>query len=341
MTITNTTELKREIIGLKDSGLSFSEISEKLNRPTGTIKTFYYSERGRIAERKLRLKESPYPAFTKPLVMEGNAVIFPDLEIPFHHADFVNRVLDICDSWGIKKAILAGDVVHFNSMSGWNPSWASESSGGIDPDVMDELLDAVRQLPKSEKKNELVDKLADIGEKQEVDGFQQEMRHARKTIKIIEQLFDEIHHPLGNHEGRYLSKMENPLVSNEIKTILEITSDKWKIQPYYFSYLNSKGEIFRIEHPKGTAKTTAYKLASKFQAHILMGHDHWINQGFDISGNFYAWHIGHCVDEDLLPYAAQRSTSRDKHKLGAVIVRDGFPYLFAEKTDWKRWAMMK
>jgi hypothetical protein len=340
MTKRDTAELKQQIISLKNGGMTFRNMADKLQVPIGTIKTHYRLEVGRIAEKKLRLKESPYPVFNDPLRMEGDAVIFPDLEIPFHHADFVNRVLDICDVWGIKKAILAGDVVHFNTMSGWNPSWEAESNGGIDPEVMDELADLIRALPKSKPKETLADRVAEIGEKVESDGFQAEMKHARKTVKVFQELFDEIHHPLGNHEGRYLSKMENPLVSSEVKTILEISSDKWKIAPYYFSFLKSGGIEFRVEHPKGTAMNAAYKLASKWQMNIMMGHSHFISQLWDISGNFYAWQIGHCVDESLLSYAAQRSTTRDKHKLGAVIVREGYPYLFHEKVDWKRMEMM-
>jgi hypothetical protein len=337
----NTTELKRDIIALKDGGHTFREISDRLKRPIGTIKTHYRLEKGRIAEHKLRLQESPYPSYTTPLEMTGDAVIFPDLEIPFHHADFVNRVLDICDSWGIKKAILAGDVVHFNSMSGWNPSWEAESNGGIDVDTLDILVDLIRDLPKSKQKDTLADKVADIGERKEVDGFQQEMKHARKTVKIFEQLFDEIHHPLGNHEGRYLSKMENPLVSSEIKTILEITEPRWQIRPYYFSLLTSGGINFRIEHPKSAASSAARSLASKYLTNILMGHSHSLQFDWDRSGQFYAIQMGHCVSEELLPYCAQRSTVRDAHKLGACIVREGAPYLLYEKINWKRMEQMK
>lgn len=54
------------------------------------------------------------------------------------------------------------------------------------------------------------------------------------------------------------------------------------------------------------------------------------------SGKFYAVHMGHCVDETRLPYAAQRHTIGDAHKLGAVIVRDGFMWLLSEHVDWKR-----
>lgn len=328
--------VKDKILELKRQGASHKQIAAELHIPIGTSRAHWNLENGRQAEKKLRLKESPYPAFTDPLKMEGDAVIFPDLEIPFHHAEFVNRVLDICDSWGIRKAILAGDVVHFNSMSGWNPSWEAELQGGIDPDAFDTIIDLIRDLPKSKAKEHLTDEVIKIGERKESDGFQAEMRHARKTVKVFEQLFDEIHHTLGNHEGRYLSKMENPLVSGEVKTILEISADKWKIAPYYFSFLKSNGVNYRIEHPKSAAKNAAEKLAAKWQCNVLMGHSHMANQSKDISGNFYAWHIGHCVAEDLLPYAAQRSITRDAHALGACIVLDGHPYLFEERTDWER-----
>ena len=32
------------------------------------------------------IRESPYPRYDEPLVMEGDAIVFPDIEMPFHHA---------------------------------------------------------------------------------------------------------------------------------------------------------------------------------------------------------------------------------------------------------------
>ena len=67
-----------------------------------------------------------------------------------------------------------------------------------------------------------------------------------------------------------------------------------------------------------------------------MGHSHLLRQDYDISGKFHACQIGHCVDEERLAYASQRSTTRDAHLLGAAIVRDGYLLVLDEKVDWER-----
>ncbi len=117
-----------------------------------------------------------------------------------------------------------------------------------------------------------------------------------------------------------------------------IDQKDWRIGPYYFSYLKSGGQDFRIEHPKSAAKSAATTLAAKYQCHILMAHSHYLSSSFDVSGNYWAIQMGHCVDEQRLPYAAQRSTTAPAHSLGAVIVRDGHPWLLHHKTDWEKLA---
>jgi len=46
--------------------------------------------------------------------------------------------------------------------------------------------------------------------------------------------------------------------------------------------------------------------------------------------------MGHVVDEERLAYCAQRDARRNSHKLGAVIVRDGYIWLLNEHVDWGR-----
>src|SRR3990167_1223061 len=89
-----------------------------------------------IRKKLLHIKSSPvspstYPVYDTPLEMVGDAVIMTDIEFPFHHAEFINRVLDLANSWGIRNLILGGDVLHFDSLSGWEPSWSDTNDGGL------------------------------------------------------------------------------------------------------------------------------------------------------------------------------------------------------------------
>lgn len=283
---------------------------------------------------KQYLKTSPYPVYNEPLVMEGDALILPDLEIPFHNAEFVNRVLDLADTWKITQCILAGDVLHFDSLSGWEPNWTKKNKGGITANAESELMKVADEFPEKYRRK-LVEKLVDIGERTEEDGASTELAIATRELKKLAEMFDKIDFVLGNHCGRLLRAMQTALDPNIILKMLEL-GDKWRIAEYYFSKLNTVNGTFIIEHPKNSGKFSASRLCSKYGAHVLMAHSHQLNYTFDPSGKFYAIEMGMCVDEDRLPYCAQRHNTSPMHVLGAVLVREGYPYLLHPGVPWER-----
>ena len=182
----------------------------------------------------------------------------------------------------------------------------------------------------------MMELISDIGGQEAGVGFDDEMHYARKTLSILDELFDSFTWILGNHEGRLLRAINSPVQPSELLNLMKLDEGKWTIAPYYYGLLISNGQTYRIEHPKTAAKYAAEKLASKYHQHILMGHSHLLRCDYDASGKYHACQIGHCVNEDLLAYAAQRSTARDAHKLGAAIVRDGYLWVLDEHIDWER-----
>jgi len=326
------TRLKNEIVGLKDSGKTFTQIGGLLGLATGTVKTHYYLAHGQPS---YKIPESPYPRYDSPPVIEGDALILPDAEIPFHHAEFINRVLDLADAWKIKQMVAAGDLLHFDSLTGWEPPWKNKKKGGLSEEAEQELMDFAMTLPKKQQ-GQLMEKIITIGPQEANGGFSEEMKNSRKVLVALNQLFDVFVWILGNHEGRLLRAINSPVEPSELLNLMKLKEGHWTIAPYYYCLLNSGGEIFRITHPKGAANNTARALGSQYFQHIIMGHSHKIFFDWDVSGKYYAIQMGHCVDEERLAYVAQRDYKRDSHKLGAVIVRDGYPYLLTEQLDWER-----
>lgn len=325
-------KLNAEIIRLKDTQkLSFTEVAKILGIPVGTVKTHYYLSKGQVSA---PISESPYPRYDKPPTVEGDALILPDAEIPFHHAEFINRVLDLSQAWGIKTMISAGDLLHFDSLSGWEPNWAPKPNGGLSDKDEKRLMDFAMTLG-GKKQQELMSALVDIGKQSEDSGFSGEMHHARKTLKALDDCFDQFVWVLGNHEGRLLRAINSPVQPSELLNLMKLHEGKWTIAPYYYCLLNTPKGTFRITHPKSAANNTARALASQYLQHVIMGHSHKVFFDWDTSGNYYAIQAGHCVDEERLAYCAQRDARRDSHKLAAVIVRNGYPYLLHEGIDWE------
>jgi len=293
-------------------------------------------------ERKLnpdRVRVSTYPVYDNPLTMEGDALVLPDIEFPFHHAEFVNACLDLADAWGIKQLILAGDALHFDSLTGFAPAWVDPDPGGITSDIEALLMSFAKTLS-SRKQGEMMTMIGDIGQRTERDGLSSELRIARAEMERIARQFDRVDFVIGNHEGRFLRKMETALDPAELLRLLEVDTGKWRIAPFYYSYLDTPGGRYTIEHPKNCVKGVAKDLAAKYHTHVIMAHNHHVIFQFDISGNYYAIEAGHCVDEARLPYAAQRHNRAPAHALGGVIVRDGYPWLLSKATDWKRLQIM-
>lgn len=288
------------------------------------------------------IPQSPYPVYDEPLVMEGNAVILPDLEAPFHHAEFVNRVLDLAAAWDIRQAILPGDAIHLNTFSNWHPNWTKEQVGGVTEKAENKLVEFAQTLSKK-KQGEMFELLGGIGKLDTEDGASTELTEAGKVLRRLADQFEAIDWDMGNHEGRALRTMEtalSPSILLDLVAIPETQRPKWRVAPYYFSSLVSNGEIFQIEHPKNFAKYSAWKLCAKYGCSVIMTHSHHLNFSFDMSGKWYAIEAGCCGDESRLPYAVQRHNISPQHALGSVIVRDGVPWLLHARSPFDKLRMI-
>lgn len=323
---------------LRRRGYTYREIGQILGRTYDSVR-----ERiRRLENRKDVIPDSIYPRYDSPLVMEGDAVVLPDIEAPFQNADFFNRVLDLADAWGIQQAIVAGDLLHFDSITGWEANWVQRGNGGLSEHAERKLMNAAMNLPKKHQQS-MMDTIVEIGGEME-DGdpnISQELRAARKCINALASCFDNIDFCLGNHDGRFLKAIGSPMFPEDLLRLVDQKSPKWRVAPYYYSVLETEGGKYQIEHPKTWAKNSPIKLASKYRCHILQAHSHKWAFDTDPSGAYFAIHMGCIVDEMRLPYAAQRHNTADPHMLGAVIVRDGYPYLLGDRAPWDRFKSMK
>jgi hypothetical protein len=323
---------------MRRRGHTYKEIASKLGRTYDGVR-----ERIRRLDGQFDvIPQSIYPSYDEPLEMEGDAVVLPDIEAPFQNADFFNRVLELADTWGVRQAIVAGDLLHFDSITAWEANWIAPRNGGLSEGAERKLMNAAMGLP-SELQQEMMNAIVSIGEETE-DGdpnISQELRAARKCVKAMAECFENIDFLLGNHDGRFLKALGSPMFPDELLILIEQNNPKWRVAPYYYSRLITEDGVYQVEHPKTWAKNSPIKLASKYRCHILQAHSHKWAKDLDISGRYWAIHMGCIVDETRLPYAAQRHNTAEAHMQGAVIVRDGYPYLLGERTIWEHLKRMK
>lgn len=342
-----STEDMKVIYERRQAGDKWQEIGKLFGKDGETVRQAFKRYRQSTGYQKpVRVpivQESSYPRYTKPLVYDGDALVLSDTEVPFHHADFINNCLELADKWKMPHCIIAGDVVHLNAFSKWEPNWLEDKEPTISEEAEARIMDVIMDFPE-EYQSPILEVLGELPGTTDTSAGA-EIEEAGKILIQLAQQFVSMDYVIGNHDGRFLRTLNSEMFPRQLLQILGVvTKDdedpKWRIGPYYYSILNSGKRKFRVEHPKSAAKITAAKLASKYLCSTIVGHAHQLQWGFDASGTHYAIMAGCCVDEERLPYAAQRSTNADKHKLGAVIVRDGYPYLLHEETQWKRMAKL-
>ena len=320
---------------LHAAGFTWDAIGEELERGPDACRFMWRKLHGQIKITHV-VKDSPYQRYDSPLEREGDALILCDVEAPFHDADFLNRCIELANKWKIKACILNGDFLHFDSISSWEPAWTNPAKVGLSDHQERVLMDFIQRLPDKYQTNmpELLEALD--GSEENVSNISAEMRAARQVVEALTRNFKEVDFVIGNHEGRLLRAFQSPVSPDDVLRLIDAGS--WRIAPYYWMRLFSGGQTYLIEHPGAAARTTAARLAAKYQTHVIMGHSHLFDYRKDASGRFHAITSGCCVDESRLPYCSQRHRPGDAHSHGAVIVRDGFPWLLddAGLTDWDR-----
>lgn len=287
------------------------------------------------------VSDSHFETYNQPLRVEADRIcVIGDMEAPFHHADFLNRVLDICDALRIKTLVLAGDFLHNDNLSSFEPNWQNDPEEGLPPEARDELI-WIAQHSKGKvkaKAESMIDKYDDHKEKGR-QGLSVEWEHARKTLREMRSVFEVFYAALGNHEGRLLRQLNSPITPSEIRQLLANGEDWFKIAPYYFCNVVSGGVAYRVTHPKNTSVIPgqiARQLCEKFKTNVIQAHNHLWNRGQSPSGDYLAIETGCCVDGERLAYYAQRDTTRPKWQLGATILVDGHAELLHPTwTDWE------
>lgn len=326
-------ELAATIVTMRDQGKTFAEIAETLDLNHNTVKSRYYFMTGLPGSPINKVPRSRYYRYDQPPTLEGDALILPDVEAPYHHAEFINKAIDLAVTWGIDQFISSGDLLHMDSLTGWGPNWGSGPTSALSDKDEKKLMDIAMTLTKRKQ----AAMMEVIGGLEGITGsdYSTEMIESRKVLQAIDKNFQTCVWILGNHEDRLLRAINNPINPSELLNIMNLPSGKWKIAPYYYGLLISNGETFRITHPKSAADNAAITLATQHHQHVLMGHSHKMRFDWDPSGKYAAVHMGHCVDETRLAYASQRDAKRNAHKLGAVIIRNGHIWLLHEHSDWE------
>ncbi len=228
-------------------------IADRIGKSVDAVRQRRYTLRG-----GRRVSESPYPRYDKPTRVDAdNCLILPDIELPFHNADFINRVIDQALSWRVDTIIAAGDMFHLEMLSGWEPNLKEVQQRYVDEQTKNRLNELFLDLP--EKKREQAFAIIDDLDPKTDGTFAEEVNECKKVVGSL-NCFPNRYHIMGNHEGRLLRTIGSGIEGQNFADLFGMNG--WQMSEYYFAELTSAGERYRIAHPKPYAKTAAAEMAS-------------------------------------------------------------------------------
>jgi len=288
-------EETRALKALIQSGIGGAEACRALraqgfNRTPDSVSTKLKVERIMApSEWHPQISLSQAERFTKPLVVEGDAIVLPDIHCPFHDAIWMNRVIGLALRWDVKQAIIAGDLADFQAFGHWMKEGALTAN--------------------------------------------QELESLETILDEIVANFDKTIYFAGNHDVRPIKALGD--VGLNVKWIMKMftPSKNCLISDYHWCDLKSNGERFRIEHPKNTSvhgTRVPKALASVYLCHQIHAHGHVWGMTRDVSNHYWAIDSGVCCDEARIDYVSKIHGNRPRLIRGAVIVKDGIPYLLGE-----------
>jgi hypothetical protein len=162
---------------------------------------------------------------------------------------------------------------------------------------------------------------------------------ARNLLTIYSQVFQEIWMLTGNHERRMLEANYGLL---DVQDILTASLPVGHIKATVMDrcVVNTSQGKYTVLHGANYAKkplSNADEYAQKYQSHIISHHEHHAAIGMDRWDRYYCINNGGLFDINKMAYVQLKTTTMASMSKGFTLIQKGYPHLFAEWTNWKRW----
>jgi hypothetical protein len=254
-----------------------------------------------------QIPESTRPRFDEPPRVDESTLVLSDIEIPFHHADFINHCIALAKAWGIQHSVWAGDFAHWSSLASFPQS---------DKDTEREI----------EEIESLVKPFITPFERILYLKGNHDVRPGLSLDRIIPQ--------------SYLTRLFIP------PDLAVEFNRKVTVSDYFYCLVGDAWQIEHPKASNTVPANSARALANTYEKSVAMGHNHLLGFQQSASGKHWGFEIGCCVDVNRLAYPNIRHTTRPRMSNGALILRKAkngvfYPHLLSpDLTDWD-WEMRK
>jgi hypothetical protein len=228
--------------------------------------------------------------------ISGDAAIVHDVHAPTTDLNMARRVIPVSEKLGVKRLILAGDLLNMELFSSY-----------------DQIIDSPH--------------------------FEQELNAVRFLLQYWGQYFEEMYWIRGNHEDRWFKAMKGSATMERLRNMIGgiahvQVSDRDVIK------INTDTGLWIVPHGANYSVqqlNVADVIAQKYQAHVVMGHQHHCAKGWDRFGRYVIVDNGGLFDKDNLHYVQLKTTKSPEMKTGFTVLKGGFAHVFGESpyTNWE------
>lgn len=167
----------------------------------------------------------------------------------------------------------------------------------------------------------------------------QEIKAAGYLLEEWLRHFDRIIIHSGNHEDRFLKINAGNLDLGQLVRMMT-SSDRVEWSNFDHCWVNSPSGRWLVAHGKHYSVNqlvVADQYAQKFQAHVILGHQHHLAFGFDRWKRYMLVDNGGLFRQAAMSYVMMRATKMPNMKAGFTALVGGVPTLYGDwpVTDWK------
>lgn len=184
-----------------------------------------------------------------------------------------------------------------------------------------------------------VDWLSKYPVKVTLPSAQQEIKAAAVLIEEWLHWFDEIVFLPGNHEDRFLKANAGNL---EMRNLLQLITTDSRVVTSNFDHLTldtpaGKWFICHGTNYSVNQLTVAEGLAHKYEANIIVAHQHHLAKGWDRFKRYVLIDNGGLFDQRKMAFATLRASKLPNMQNGFAVLQDGYASLYGPEpyTDWR------
>lgn len=159
--------------------------------------------------------------------------------------------------------------------------------------------------------------------------LEEEYQSAGQLLDILAHAFRRVLRIKGNHDARLDKRLGfGQLSADRVRQMLTKATNV-EFSDYYVCYSGQ----WMVVHPKNVSVVpgaVAARLAGKYHCNVVAGHGHVFGLAQDVSGQYIGIDSGACVDPLRLEYVSARPNLRPAIVQGAVVLREGYPYLLSK-----------